>query len=181
MGHRGYVVARQYKVRWKDYSPDFDTWEPRSNLHPALIKEYEIAHNVYDFAWRFRCGVCDLPCSSDRGVKIHQTKAHKQSRAQNFKGSLADSAVRTCKLVEQQKSRPKIFCEGVTLSNVFRFKYLGSVFTADADQIHDIKARISSIHTLWQAEARIGCPETLSRFEATPIQSGRLLDFDLWM
>ena len=31
--HRGPVVARKYKVRWKNYSSDFDTWEPRTNLH----------------------------------------------------------------------------------------------------------------------------------------------------
>lgn len=40
VGHRGAVVSRQYKVRWKDYSQEFDTWEPRGNLHPELIKEY---------------------------------------------------------------------------------------------------------------------------------------------
>ena len=147
VGHRGAVVARQYKVRWKDYSPDFDTWEPRSNLHPTLIKEYEITHKVYDFSWKFRCGVCDLPCSSERGIKIHQAKAHKQTKAQNFQGSLADAAVKTCKLVQQQELRPKIFCEEVPLTNVFRSKYLGSLFTADADQNHDIKARIAQALT----------------------------------
>ena len=55
--HRGPVVVRKFKVRWKNYSSDFETWEPWTNLHPALIREYEIAHGAYDFNWRFRCGM----------------------------------------------------------------------------------------------------------------------------
>ena len=145
--HRGSVVSRQYKVRWKDYSSDFDTWEPRGNLHPSLIKEYEISNDAYHFSWKYRCGICDLPCSSERGIKIHQAHAHKQSKSQRFAGSLADAAVKTCKLVEQQASRPRITCEGVPLKNVFKEKYLGSVFSADADQTHDIKARIAQAYT----------------------------------
>ena len=141
------MVSRQYKVRWKDYSSDYDTWEPRSNLHPSLIKEYEVSNNVYDFSWRFRCGLCDLPCSSERGIKIHQSRAHKDVKRQNFTGSLADEAVKTCKLVQQQASRPKILCEGHPLKNVFRAKYLGSVMAADGDQIHDVRARIAQAFT----------------------------------
>ena len=147
VGHRGAVVARQYKVRWKDYSEEYDTWEPRGNIHPDLIKEYEVANGVYDFSWNFRCGVCDLPCSSARGVKIHQVwdRAHKQNKDQNFKGSLADKAVMTCKLVEQQESRSTIFCEGVPIKKVFRSKYLGTIFSEDTDQLYklyDINVRI---------------------------------------
>ena len=126
--HRGAVVSRQYKVRWKNYSPDFDTWEPRSNIHPSLIKEYEVSNNDYVFSWRFRCGICDLPCSSERGIKIHRSRAHKDPKQQNFTGSLADGAVKICSLVEQQTSRPTILCEGHPIKNVFREKYLGSVF-----------------------------------------------------
>ena len=43
-----------------------------------------------------------------------------------------------------------IKCEGTPIENVYRFKYLGSVFTADANQEHDIKVRIA------QAFARCG-------------------------
>ena len=148
--HRGPVVARKYKIRWKDYHSDFDTWEPRGNIHPELIREYELTNGVYDFSWKFRCSLCDLPCSTERGIKIHCARAHKEQKKQNFRGTLADEAVRMCKVVEQQSSRPAIMCEGVQISNVFRSKYLGSVFSADADQNLDIKARIA------QAFARCG-------------------------
>ena len=55
--------------------------------------------------------------------------------------------MKTCKLLAQQESRPKIICGGMSLSNVFRSKYLGSIFTVDADQTHDIKTRIAQAFT----------------------------------
>ena len=145
--HRGPLCARQFKARWKDYEPNFDTWEPRGNLHPELIKEYELANGAYDHEWRFRCEVCDLPCSSSRGVAIHKTRMHKTDKEQNFKGTLAAEAVKVCKLVKQQDQRPVIRCDGKDLENVFRFKYLGTIFTADAKQQHDIKTRIAKAYS----------------------------------
>ena len=41
------------------------------------------------------------------------------------------------------KLKPTIVCEGQPLDNVFAFKYLGTNFTAHAEQIHDVKARIA--------------------------------------
>ena len=143
MDHRGPVTARQYKIRWKDYTPEFDTWEPRGNIHPALIKEYELENGVYVHSWRFRCEVCDLPCSSARGIAIHKARKHKGDKEQNFTGTLAEEAVTVCKLVQQQSNRPEIYCEGAKLENVFKFKYLGTVFTADSKQKYDIKIRIA--------------------------------------
>ena len=112
--HRGAVVSRQYKVRWKNFDATYDTWEPRNNLHPKTIKDYEVVNGSYDYTWQHRCTICDLPCSSTRVIKIHQARVHKDEKTQNFKGSLADNAVKMCKLVQQQESRPAIKCEGVT-------------------------------------------------------------------
>ena len=53
-----------------------------------------------------------------------------------------DEAVTMCKIVEQRASRPVIHCGGQPLANVFREKYLGTIFTADAEQKHDVKEKI---------------------------------------
>ena len=49
---------------------------PRTNLHPATIKEFEIENDLYDHNWSHRCPEWDLPCNSARGVKLHQVKSH---------------------------------------------------------------------------------------------------------
>ena len=33
---RGPMYVRQFKIRWKGYHEEDDTWENRSNLHPDL-------------------------------------------------------------------------------------------------------------------------------------------------
>lgn len=38
--HQGPTVARQYKIRWGGYGAEYDTFEPKSNVHPELINDY---------------------------------------------------------------------------------------------------------------------------------------------
>lgn len=128
---KGEVYARQYLVKWKDYPEEFNTWEPHSNFHPGSIKDFELANGHYVADWQFRCPICDLPCKSARGVQIHHTKYHGPKRTQVFKNRLADFTVREQKWVAQQEARPVVHCEGKPLENVFKFKYLGSIFAAD--------------------------------------------------
>ena len=149
---QGPVCSRQYKIRWKDCLPEDDTWEPRSNVHPAAIKDFEIKNGLYEHNWPTRCPMCDLPCKSARGVKIHQSKSHGKNDKtietdQKFAGSLADKAVREKKLEEQQSQRPIIYCEGHALENVFKFLYLGAVFAADGLQKYDIRVRVGKAMT----------------------------------
>ena len=67
---------------------------------------------------------------------------YKTTKEQKFEDTLAAETVKVCKLVQQQEQRPEILCEGVKMENVFRFKYLGTIFTADSKQKYDIKTRI---------------------------------------
>lgn len=45
LGHRGPKRHRQYLIRWKGYSADDDSWEPRSHIDDGpLLQEYEHKH-----------------------------------------------------------------------------------------------------------------------------------------
>ena len=109
-------------------------WIPRSNLHPEAIKDYEMEVGAYVQGWRFRCPDCDLPCKSQRGVKIHQVRTHKAAKPQAFEGRLTDKPVQVSKLIDLQKSRPAVHCGEQILENVFKFQYLGTVFAANGLQ-----------------------------------------------
>ena len=49
LSSRGPTCVRQFLIRWKGYSSDYDTWEPRGSLHPELITEYEKQNGCYDY------------------------------------------------------------------------------------------------------------------------------------
>ena len=140
---RGPTNRRKYKVRWKDYPEEFDTWEPRSHLHHETITEFEKLNGFYDYDWPHRCDICDAPCKSIRGIQIHRSRAHKAVRQQSFKGTLADRAVQVSKWKAQQDDRPQVRCEQELLENVYKFKYLGALIAADSQQCFDINARVS--------------------------------------
>ena len=61
----------------------------------------------------------------------------------------------------QQVNRPAISCEGADLDNVYTMKYLGTLFTADGDQMKDISARI--------AQATTRCGQLRHIFSATSL------------
>ena len=52
MAVRGATGAptRRFKVRWKGYGAEDDTWEPFSNLPPHMIKEFLLANGEYEHA-----------------------------------------------------------------------------------------------------------------------------------
>ena len=99
----GHICSRKYKIRWKGYTEEDDSWVARSNVHPECIRDFELANGLYVRDWPFRCDVCDLPCSSAHGVKIHRALMHKAERKQNFAGTLAEEAA-IKKIVEEQQA-----------------------------------------------------------------------------
>ena len=143
VGHKDPLTSRKYKVSWKGYNEEWDTWETRGSIHPQLIIDYEKQVGVHDDAWSHRCDTCGLPCKSQKGIKIHKARAHKPQKEQCFKGRVADREAQVQKLRDQQKDRPTVLCEGEPLDNVYNFKYLGSLFNVNADQVMDVKARIA--------------------------------------
>ena len=54
---------------------------------------------------------------------------------------MADRKVKCDKVVEAQTNNSEILCEGGALKQVFEFKYLGSVHTADGDHERDVEKR----------------------------------------
>ena len=142
--------TRRFKVRWKGYSAEDDTWEPFSHLPPQMIKEFLLANDEYDHSWKgVRCGLCDKPCKNSRGVRCHLRHCYclnigsSSQPPQDFKNRKAEAAARTEKKKAAQKTRPKVSCEGEKLKNVFLFKYLGSIFAADGSHQHDINKRVA--------------------------------------
>ena len=75
-------------------------------------------------------------CASSRGVKIYLYSCKwvpVPEPEQNFAGTCAAKKVKADKLDVTQKYNDKVICEGSVLKNVF--KYLGSIFTINGDQI----------------------------------------------
>ena len=139
----GPPTARKYLIKWEGHSSEHNTWDPRNNIHPAEIIAFEKANGFFDYQWQHRCPVCELPMNSERGVKIHRARMHKPAKLQDFKGRLADQAVQKGKLEKLQETRPTILCEGEELENVFKFRYLGTLFAADGKHIYDIDRRLN--------------------------------------
>ena len=43
------LLKRRYKIRWVNYSQEWDTWEPRPNLHTELISDFEKSNGAYEY------------------------------------------------------------------------------------------------------------------------------------
>ena len=136
---------RRFLIRWQGYGPEYDTWEPRKNLRPGMVNDFLRANGLYEHNWPgARCPLCDMPCKSERGVKIHMRSCLlRPDDEQNFAGTCAAAKVKQNKLTAAQDAEPSVKCEDKTLKNIFLFKYLGSIFAADGSQVHDVKRRIA--------------------------------------
>ena len=137
------VPVKEFKIRWEGCDekgdPWPDTWEPREHIHPDEVKQFLQQNDLYDYNWsKGRCPYFDRKCKSQYGVKIHMHHCLHRPDQQKFAGTCADRKVKKDKQELAQKSKPKAKCETHELKNVLRFKYLGSIFSADGQHIHDV-------------------------------------------
>ena len=134
---------QEFFIEWKGYGREEDRWVKRKFIDPDYVTDYLKANGLYDYEWQGeRCPCCDLPCKNAFGVRIHLNACrYVASEEQNFAGTLADRKVRRNKIAEAQKQLPSVTCQGAELENVFSFKYLGSLFTADGDHSRDVEKR----------------------------------------
>ena len=75
-------------------------------------------------------------------MKIHARSCWQKPTEQNFTGTCAAKKVKRLHLDDAQAKKVHIKCGDATLKNVYVFKYLGSLFTADGDQTQDVGRRI---------------------------------------
>ena len=78
-------------------------------------------------------------------MKAHRTRTghfdHKQHKHTNTKTAVIDAI--TAKRKNQQKQLPTVKWGDKEAENQWRSKYLGSIFQADGDQMHDVQTRIA--------------------------------------
>ena len=149
---------RWFRMAWVGH-PGEDSWEPERSLTAQgcenLIKDFWHRSNLNpttdfipdpDNIWR--CWDCGRGYQSASTLKAHITRTHTK---RVWRGSTADKDTRNEMRKEAQKQRKHVQCEGEgkenRISNVWVFKYLGSRFRADGDQLADVKARIATATT----------------------------------
>ena len=102
---------------------------------------------------------------SQFGVKIHlKSCRYVPEEDQNFKGTCADRKVQFDKLTSAQHDKASVTCEESKLKNVFNFKYLGSIFSADGSHYHDVKRRCT------MADSRCGDLNHVFNSKVIPIK-----------
>ena len=84
------IGKTEFLVKYKGYGYQHNQWVLYENVTAAAITEYLRANQLYDYSWRFRCPVCDKPCRSKQGVKVHRAaKCKRKKQQQGFAGTVA--------------------------------------------------------------------------------------------
>ena len=76
-------------------------------------------------------------------MKIHLHSCPHRPTRQNFTGTRADTKVREAKAAAAQKLKVAVTCENLKFKNIFKFKYLGSIFCVDGEHKHDVDSRVA--------------------------------------
>ena len=152
--------------QWDGYDGQ-DTWEPERSLVKQgcveVIKEFwhksKICPSIDflpdpDDVWR--CWCCGKGYKNERTLDAHITRFHPPRQ---WYGSTADKDARNKMHKDAQDRKEHVQCSGSDLDNVWLFKYLGSLFRADGNQLPDIKARVAmamvasgKMRNIWASE-----------------------------
>ena len=159
----GKAERKLFLVRWEGYEEEDDSWETEHSLLRDGCKEsidefwlrtkINPALDFYpDPDDRPRCWMCGYTCSTNtapRFLKCHITKAkhnwHKQRAHLRTKLDIKHD-----KLEAMQDKLQKVKWGDQTVSNCWRFEYLGSDFVPSGDHLPDVRKRIA------QAKSRAG-------------------------
>ena len=108
----------------------------RSGLQPT--------QNYYpDADGKNRCTVCCKTYARPQDLKTHRKKSGHYDDKQHRRTKTAVIDAITAKRIEQQQRLPKVKWGDKEAQNQWRSKYLGSMFEAGGDQIHDVRTRIA--------------------------------------
>ena len=152
VGVFGFKDARWYLVKWKGY--DDPEWErehllQREKCHDAIRSFWATSglqptQNYYpDADGKNRCTVCCKTYARPQDLKTHRKKSGHYDDKQHRRTKTAVLDAITAKRIEQQQRLPKVKWGDKEAQNQWRSKYLGSMFEAGGDQIHDVRTRIA--------------------------------------
>ena len=150
------VIRGCWKIHWDknqdDCSENIRSWCEESGLNPA--KEYYPDPGIVEgSATGLRCWMCGF----SENHKALGLKTHIRRTGHNWNQKLqivmVRKKVKTDKLTGLQETRPKVKWGDQPVQNSWRFKYLGNIFEADANQIPDIEWRIT-LTKAWAGQLR---------------------------
>ena len=170
----GKKERRMFKVKWTDH-PGKDSWEFEETLKKDGCKESiddfwatsrkNPARDFYpDKTHSHRCWICGWTSKAqDEQMQQRCLKAHITRSKHQWKRKRAH--ITAAKIVEQEKRKalqkelPHVYWDEKQVKNSRVFKYLGSQFCADGDQLHDVKARVAmavtragKLRTIWRED-----------------------------
>ena len=127
------LVTESFESNGKATGPNMTRGNPETTSPHSVspTSDFLKTNDLYDYDRdpETRYPYCDKPCKSKFGVKIHlRWCLYRAEKEQKFKDTVTDKQVRFNKVSAAQKTKTKVKCEDSKLSNVFNFKYLGSVF-----------------------------------------------------
>ena len=152
VGVFGHKDARWYLVKWQGYNEP--EWErehllQRDKCHDAIRSFWATSgllptKNFYpDAEGKNRCTICCKTYARPQDLKTHRKKSGHYDHKQYIKTKTAMIDAITAKREEQQKLLPKVKWGDREAENQWRSKYLGSIFEAGGNQMHDVRTRIA--------------------------------------